>query len=137
VVLIGINGSKKARKYKSHVKVMLITFFDMKGVLHIEFIPQGQIVNQIYYVEILKLLHKTVYRKRPELWVSDWILLRDNAPAHKALSVKQFLAQKSIAEREHPSSSSDLTLNVFWLFSEIKSALKGRIFQNIEDINKI
>jgi hypothetical protein len=41
-----------------------------------------------------------VRRKRPEFWPNDW-----NAPAHKALSVKQFLAQKSITEIEHPSCS--------------------------------
>jgi hypothetical protein len=35
----------------------------------------------------------------------DWILHHDNAPAHKTLSVKQFLAQKSIAEMEHPPYS--------------------------------
>jgi hypothetical protein len=29
-----------------------------------------------------------------------------------------------------------LTLNDFWLFPEIKSALKGQIFQDIEDIQK-
>jgi hypothetical protein len=41
--------------------------------------------------------------KKPELWSNDWILKLDNAPAHKALSVKQFLVQKSIAEIEHPT----------------------------------
>jgi hypothetical protein len=66
-----------------------------------------------------------VHRKRPELWPSDWILHCDNAPANKVLSVKQFLAQKSITEMEHPPCSSDLAPNDFWLFPEIKTALKG------------
>jgi hypothetical protein len=56
------------------------------------------------------------------------------ASTHKALSVKQFLAQKSITEMEHPSYSPDLVPNDFWLFPKIKSALKGRRFQDIEDI---
>jgi hypothetical protein len=73
---------------------MLITFFDIKGSVHFEFISQSQTINQAYYVEILKQLHEVVHRKRPELWPSDWILHHNNDAAHKSLSVKQFLAQK-------------------------------------------
>jgi hypothetical protein len=72
--------------------------------------------------------------KRPELRSNDWILDHDNAPAHKALSVKHFLAKKSITEMEHTSYSLDLAPNDFCLFPKIKSALKGRIFQDTEDI---
>jgi hypothetical protein len=52
-----------------------------------------------------------VHRKRPELWPNDWILHHDNAPDHKALFVKQFMAQKSITEMEHPPCSLDLAPN--------------------------
>jgi hypothetical protein len=34
------------------------------------------------------------------------------------LSVKHFLAQKSISEMEHPSYSPDLAPNDFWLFQK-------------------
>jgi hypothetical protein len=71
--------------------------------------------------------------KRLELWPIGSILHHDNAPAHKALSVKQFLAQKSITEMEHPPCFSDLAPNNFWLFPEIKFSLKWRSFQDIED----
>jgi hypothetical protein len=50
---------------------MLITVFDIKVIIHFEFIPQGQTVNQACYVAILKWLHEAVSRKRPELWPSD------------------------------------------------------------------
>jgi hypothetical protein len=40
-------------------------------------------------------------------------------------AVKQFLAQKSITEMEHPPYSPDLTHGDFWLFPKIKPALKG------------
>jgi transposase len=53
------------------------------------------------------------------------------------LSVKQFLAQKSITELECPPYSPDLAPNDFWLFPKIKSALKGQRFQDIEDIQKM
>jgi len=70
---------------KSQMKSMLITFCDIKGIVHFEFIPQGQTVDQAYYVGILKWLHEAAYRKRPELWPNNWILHHDNAPAYLAL----------------------------------------------------
>jgi hypothetical protein len=36
----------------------------------------------------------------------------------------------------HPSYSPDFAPNGFWLFPKIKSASKGRIFQDAEDIHK-
>jgi hypothetical protein len=63
-------------------------------------------------------------------------LYHDIAPSHKALSLKQFLAQKSITEMEHPPCSHDLAPSNFWLFPKIKSALKEGIFQENEDIEK-
>jgi len=101
------------------MKTVLITFFDIKGIVHFEFIPQGQTVGQAYYMEILELLLET------ELLPSDWILHHNKAPA-LPLSLKQFLAKKWITEMEHPFHSPDMSLNNFWLFSEVRStSLKG------------
>jgi len=52
---------------------------------------------------MLKGLCEAVLRKRPELWPNDWVLHHNNAPAHKALFFKRFLAKTSITEMEHPS----------------------------------
>jgi hypothetical protein len=42
---------------------MIITFFDIKGIVHFEFIQQVQTVKQAYFVETLKRLHEAVSRK--------------------------------------------------------------------------
>jgi len=44
---------KKARLSKSKIKSMLICDFDSEGIVHTEFMLQGQIVNQFYYCKIL------------------------------------------------------------------------------------
>jgi hypothetical protein len=49
------------------------------------------------------------------------------------LPVRQFLAQISITEMEHPPCHPDLALKEFWLLTEIKCDLKGRIFQGAEN----
>jgi histone-lysine N-methyltransferase SETMAR len=85
-------------------------------------VPEGQTVNQVYYKEVLIILHERVRRKRPEIWKKgSWILHHDNAPAHNALSVKTFLAMHKIPVLEHPSYSPDLAPCDFLLFPKIKS----------------
>jgi len=39
---------------------MLLTFFDIRGIVHYEFVPTGQTVNQVSYLEVLERLHEKV-----------------------------------------------------------------------------
>jgi len=39
--------SQLSSHIESQMKTMLITFFDIKGIVHFEFIPQGQTVNKL------------------------------------------------------------------------------------------
>ena len=52
---------------KTKIKTMLITFFDQKGLVHHEFVPQGQTVNQHFYQQVLNRLNDRVRRCRPAL----------------------------------------------------------------------
>jgi len=82
---------------------MLICFFDIKRLVHFEFVPQGQTVNQLFYLEVLKGLRDSVRRKRSELWLSgEWLLHHDSAPVHTALSVRQFRTKNVMTTASHP-----------------------------------
>ena len=59
---------KKARMSRSEMKVMLVVFFDWKGIVLHEFVPRGQMINKQLYQEFLPHLRDAVCRKRPELW---------------------------------------------------------------------
>jgi histone-lysine N-methyltransferase SETMAR len=120
---------------KSKIKTMLICFFDIKGIIHIESVPEGTTVNQTFYVEMLKRLIDAVRRKRGELWrARSLILHHDNVLAHSSLRVSQFLAGKGISAMDHPPYSPDLALADFWLLPKLKSVLKGKRFSDVEDI---
>jgi hypothetical protein len=50
----------------------------------------------------------------------DWMLQHDNAPAHTALSIGEFLAKKDILIFPQPPYSTDLAPYNFYLFPELK-----------------
>jgi len=51
-----------------------------------DWVPEGQTINQVYYKEVLTNLRELV-RRRPEMWKNgSWVLHQDDAPAHNALS---------------------------------------------------
>jgi hypothetical protein len=50
------------------------------------------------------------------------------------LSVREFLASKQITVLEHPPNSPDLAPNDFLLFPKIKEILKGRHFDDTDNI---
>ena len=81
----------------------MIVFFDIRGTVHLDWVPEGQTINQVYYKEVLTNLRERVRRRRPEMWKNGlWVLHQDNALAHNALSVRTFLTKHKITMLEHP-----------------------------------
>ncbi|KAL7726506.1 hypothetical protein ACLKA6_001128 [Drosophila palustris] len=108
---------KKPRKIKSKIKVMLTVFFDIRGVVHSQFLPEGQTVNKEYYLGVMRRLRENVRRKRPDLWRNNsWIL---------------HIMQNII---EQPPYSPDMAPCDFFLFPKLKLPLRGTRFESIEDI---
>jgi hypothetical protein len=95
------------------MKIMLITFFDIKGIVQFEFILQDQTVNQAYMWKSLSGYMKLCIEEGLNFGLMFRFSTKTNAATHKALSFKKFLAQKLITEMEHPLSSPDLALNDF------------------------
>ena len=104
------------------------------GIVHKEWLPAGQTVNQNYYKDILERLRKIVIRARPNI-ATNWILHHDNAPAHAAFSVVQFLTSKGITVTPQPPYLPDLAPCDF-LFQKANSAMKGHHFESREDVQR-
>ena len=65
------------------------------------------------------------------------MLLQDNAPAHSAIRLRQFLAQKMVAVLGHPLSNPDLVTADFFLFPRLKAAIKGARFTDVNAIKDL
>jgi histone-lysine N-methyltransferase SETMAR len=114
---------------------MLIAFFESEDLVHHEFLPQRQTMNQTVYITVLQCLRDAVHRKGPHKWFSGtWLLHHDNAQCHAALSVREFLAKHSISVVPHLPYSPDLAPCDFFLFPKLKSTLKGKRFQDVAEI---
>ena len=111
-------------------------FSDAEGVIHREFVPEGQKVNAELYVGVLDRLLKRIRRVRTaKFQPNEWFLLHDNAPSHNAAIVKKFLANRNVAVLHHPPNSSDLAPADYFLFRKLKFSLKGRNFRRVEEIH--
>ena len=62
------------------------------------------------------------------------MLHRDNVPAHRAIRVLQFLAQKMITVLYRPPYSPDLAPEDFFLFPRLNAVNKGARFAEVNAI---
>jgi hypothetical protein len=86
------------------------------------------------YVDTLRRLRDAVRRKRSEKWrTNSWFLLHDNAPAHRSVLVKHFLAKNNVTTLE---LTPELAPADFYLFPQLKPALKEWRFCEATEIIK-
>jgi len=104
--------------------------FDSRGVVHKEFAPQGKTVNAEFYKGLMDCLLKCIQQVRPAAFCSwDFFLLHDNASAHKAANVCQFLTTKKITTLYHPRTlqiylRQNILCSLSWKWSEKDSTLR-------------
>jgi hypothetical protein len=112
-----------------------VCFYDSKGIIHHEFVPEGQTVNGSFYLSVLERLWKRIRRDRHEYTApGSWLLLHDNAPVHWAVAVQGFLARKQACVLNNPPSSPNLSPCDYFLFPKLKLPSKGRLFEDVQDI---
>ena len=95
----------------------------------------GQTVNHAFYKDVLEQLRKRVQVQTDT--ADDWVLHHNNAPAITALSIREFLVKKNIPVLLHPPYSPNLAPCNLYLFSKLKSKLKGHHFRTKETYKKL
>jgi hypothetical protein len=111
--------AKKAQQVWSSTKSMLIFFFNMKGIVHREFVPPNTTVNYDFYFGAN----------------CHW-LLHHNTPAHTSLKSKEFVTNNNMVIVPHPAYSPYLAPCDFTLIPKLKMKLKGRRFETMSDIQR-
>jgi hypothetical protein len=94
-------------------------------------------VNNQLYQDVLVRLRDAVHRKKPELWENEtWVLHHNDALADTSLVICSYLAERQTSTAAYLPCSPDLAPAGFFLNPKLKTTLKGRCFQTIEDIQE-
>ena len=107
---------------KSRVKIMLVTFFDIREIVHYEFVPTRQSTKFTVWKYWKGCVKKTETTRTFCQHFTD-LASRQCTCSHG--TVRKFLATKQIIVLEHPAYSPDLAPTDF---------LRGRNFDEIDDI---
>jgi transposase len=92
-------------------------------------------LNKEKYTNILRRFRDAVGRKQPSKWrTNSWFIPHGNAPAHRSVFIKHFLAKNNMTTLEHTPYSPDLVPVDFYLFLRLKSELKERRFCDAAEI---
>jgi histone-lysine N-methyltransferase SETMAR len=92
----GSRPPRKAKVTRSEKKLMLIAFFDSRGIIYQHWVEKGKNINSDYYIGVLRKFLKHFRNKRPDLFASGWLLHQDNARPHTSKKTMEFMSQKNI-----------------------------------------
>ena len=88
---------------------MCTVFWDRKGVLLVDFLPEGSTIN-----------------------AGGAVMIHDNAFPHTAAATQNLITTFGWEQFDHPPYTPDLEPNDFHLFLHLKSFLAGRQFHDNE-----
>jgi hypothetical protein len=113
---------KKFKTVQFPGKVMATVFWDVHGVLLVDFTPSGSTINVAAYQETLKRLKEAIRRKRPGLLTKGLVvpLVHDNARPHSSAATVNLLNSWGWEILPQPPYSADLAPSYFHLFPRMK-----------------
>ena len=108
-------------------------FWDIEGIVHIDFLEQGTTINLERYVSTLRALKGRIRRVRQDK-VKDIVIQHDNARPHTSRQTQCALQQLELPTIPHPPYSPDLAPSDFFLFPLLKKHLKGNHYETDAEV---
>ena len=127
---------KKFKQTTSTRKIVCTAFWDRKGVLLVDFLPQGSTINAGVYCGTLKKLRRAIQNKRRGLLSRGVVMIHENACPHTAAATQNLFTTFGWEQFDHPHFSPDLAPSDFHLFLHLKSFLAGRRFHDDNEVKE-
>lgn len=123
-------------------KIMVTVFFSQYGIHMIDFLPQGQRFNTVYFIEhCLRPLARSLTEQRPVSGAEKVFVHFDNARPHTSKASKAAMKELGLRQMSQPPFSPDISPCDFFLFGALKQRLQGTIAHSreelIENVTKI
>jgi histone-lysine N-methyltransferase SETMAR len=106
----------KFRVEKSAGEVMATVFWDEKGLLLLEFMPQKTTLTGQTYANTITALREAIKGKRRGKISAVVLLLHENAPVHMSAKSQIAIRQCGLQQLNHPPYSPDLSPSDYFLF---------------------
>lgn len=132
---VGSPPPLKIKTEPSTRKRMATVFWDVQGILLIEWLPEGTTVNSAYYCKILTKLKESIKSERRGKWTRGVFLLHDNARPHTAEVTQAKIRELGFTQLPHPPYSPDLAPSDYWLFGEMSKQTRGKRWTNIQELS--
>ena len=113
---------------------MATVFWDMEGIIQIDWLPQGRKINSEYFINCLKRLKESLKHSRRGKLTRGVLLQLDNARPHTSEATVSAIRSLGFQTVQHPPYSPDLAPSDYWLFGPMKEHLRGRHFATIQSL---
>ena len=126
----------KFKQTTSTQKIMCTVFWDKKGVLLVDFLPQGFTINTGVYCDTLQKLCRAIQNKRRGMLSWGVVMVHDNARPYTGAATRNLIMTFGWDQFNHPPYSPDLAPSDFHLFLHLKSFLASRRFHDDNEVKE-
>lgn len=129
------NVPKIPKRMISDTKFMYTIFWNPWKFYIVDVLPKGQKFNSEYFINnILEELQTEVYPDGRRKHSKKYSIHMDNAKPHTSVQTKSWISKSEFVQIEHPPYSPDIAPSDFYLFGNLKTNLKGKEFENEEEL---
>ena len=127
------SGSPRPKKFKtlpSAGKMMAPVFWDVKGVIVLDFLPKRSTITGVYYANLLDQLRTAVREKHQGKLSKGVLLQQENAGVHTC-KVAMDAVERNVYELiPNPANLPYPAPSNFFLFPNLKKDIRGRHFRS-------
>ncbi len=129
---------RTVQRFQKSRSTMIWGAISYNGKIPLKFVEKGAKINAEYYQD--EILESTLKPNISTLYPDgQWIFQQDSAPAHKAKSTQQWLAENCpdfISSKEWPPSSSDLNPLDFSIWGTLEAIVNAKQHRSLESLER-